>query len=85
MKNSVVRARVGDELKNESEAILKRLGLSMAEAITIFLSQVTLHQGMPFEVKIPNKKTQAVMLKSDQGEGVIRLSSLDDLWDDLKI
>lgn len=85
MKNSVVRARVSDDLKNESEAILKRLGLSMAEAITIFLSQVTLHQGMPFEVKIPNKKTQAVMLKSDQGEGVTRLSSLDDFWYDLKI
>ena len=84
MKNNVVRARVSDELKYESEAILSSLGLSMADAITIFLSQVRLHQGMPFEVRIPNKETQAVMLKSAQGQGVARFNSVSDLFEDLE-
>ena len=33
--------------------ILKKLNISMSEAISMYLSQITLHNGIPFELKIP--------------------------------
>ena len=45
------------EIKAKAKEIFKELGITMGEAVNIFLSQVALHKGLPFEVKIPNKET----------------------------
>jgi addiction module RelB/DinJ family antitoxin len=63
-KEEYVRARTDAHLKQHAEAILSRLGLNMTDAINMFLVQVTMHDGLPFEVKIaPNdeqyQKTKA--------------------------
>jgi DNA-damage-inducible protein J len=46
------------EVKAKAKEIFQELGLTMGEAVNIFLTQVTLHKGLPFEVKIPNDKTR---------------------------
>jgi len=45
--------KVEPELKNEAEVVLKELGISLSDAINIFLTQVVLHNGLPFELKLP--------------------------------
>ena len=45
--------RIDPKLKANAEAILSRLGLTPNDAINIFLSQVVLQRGLPFEIKIP--------------------------------
>ncbi len=50
MKNSVVHVRVNEELKNNVKDILKDLGLSMAYAINMYLKQIELKRGIPFDV-----------------------------------
>ena len=57
-KTEVVRARMNPDLKHTVEKILEKLGLNQTEAITMFYSQIALNEGMPFEVKIPNKATK---------------------------
>ena len=57
-KTETVRARVEPELKRDAEAVLKRIGLTPSEAITLFLTQVKLTKGLPFPVRIPNKATR---------------------------
>jgi len=54
-KTDTIRARVEPALKRDVEAIFKKLGVSPSEAITLFLAQVKLHQGMPFPVRLPPK------------------------------
>lgn len=61
MKTEMVRARVSSELKHESEIILSELGMSMSDAIRIFLSQVKLRHEFPIELKRPNKETLKAM------------------------
>lgn len=51
-KETYVRARVDEELKRESEEILLALGLTTAEAIRIFLHQVRLNKGLPFDLRL---------------------------------
>lgn len=44
----------------------------------MFLSQVNLHKGIPFDVKLPNKTTKQVIKESRQGKNVADFS-LDEL------
>jgi len=68
VKEAFVRARVEPELKERSEKILGRLGLSTTEAIRIFLHQILLHHGLPFELKIPNATTVAAIREGRKGK-----------------
>lgn len=53
-KNTVVHVRVYDDLKARVESILSENGISLSEAINVYLKQIEIHQGIPF--KIQNKK-----------------------------
>jgi len=53
-KNDMVRARIARDIKEESERILDQLGISMSDAIRMFLSQVCLRKAFPVELTIPN-------------------------------
>jgi DNA-damage-inducible protein J len=60
-KSAYIRARVRPHIKKEAERVLERLGISMTDAIGVFLSQVSLQGGLPFDVKVPNEETQAAL------------------------
>ena len=55
-KTSNVFARVEPEIKEKAETVLEQLGISMSNAVDMFLRQVILHNGIPFEVKIPKSE-----------------------------
>ena len=44
--------RVNDDIKKEIMPILNALGMSLSEAINMFLCQIKLNNGLPFEVRI---------------------------------
>lgn len=78
-KTETIRARVEPELKHEAEALLKDLGLSATDAITVFYRQVILHRGLPFDVRIPNAETVEALRQAETGEGLIEYSDLEEL------
>lgn len=43
-----------------AEEILAALGLSISEAISMFLAQIVLHDGLPFEVVLPDMDSRDV-------------------------
>ena len=56
-------------MKQKAEGVLNRLGISPTEAIRIFYRQISLRNGLPFAVEIPNARTAATLEKSRKGEG----------------
>lgn len=52
-KTSSMHIRVEPKVKEEVEAILSNLGMTSAEAINIYLRQIILNSGIPFEIKTP--------------------------------
>ncbi len=56
IKSDMVRARITPELKNEAETILKKLGISSAQAITMLFTKIVEEQGWPYELRISKKK-----------------------------
>ena len=58
------------EIKREAKKILAHYGLSLSDAINIFLTQVVLERGIPFPVKLPNEETQKVLEEVRQGKNI---------------
>ena len=48
-----VFARVEPELKEQAESVLDQLGIPMSNAVGMFLRQIVLQKGIPFEMKLP--------------------------------
>ena len=46
-----VFARVRTDLKEQAEDILQQLGIPMSNAVGMFLKQIVLQKGIPFEMK----------------------------------
>jgi DNA-damage-inducible protein J len=60
-KSEMIRARVAPSLKKDAEYVLKRLGLSPTEAVTMFYQQIVLNRGIPFDIKIPAKPQKGII------------------------
>ncbi len=73
----VVRARVNRKLKQESDVILNKLGLTTTEAIRVFFSQVRLRKALPFDVSIPSKDNADILLPAAK-----RQATLDSFYED---
>ena len=58
-KTTSIFARVEPEIKEQAEMVLNKLGITMSNAINIFLRQVILQNGLPFAVKIADNKPLA--------------------------
>lgn len=48
-----VFVRVEPEIKEQAEVVLNQLGIPMSNAVSMFLKQVVLQRGIPFEMKLP--------------------------------
>ena len=70
--------KLNKEAKDKAKLIFKELGITMGDAFNMFLSQVNLHNGIPFEIKIPNSTTKRIIKESRLGKNVEEFS-LDEL------
>jgi len=53
MANTTIQIRTDVGVKSQADSVFKSLGITMSDGINIFLRQVNLHGGFPFEVKLP--------------------------------
>ncbi len=56
-KTTSIFARVEPEIKEQAEIVLNKLGIPMSNAVNIFLRQIVLHNGLPFDVKITHNNS----------------------------
>lgn len=85
MKTAAVHSRIEPEIKESAEGILRKLGLSPTDAIRLFYTQITLRNGLPFPVAIPNEETAQAMEDSRKNRDLSTYSSTDELfksWDE---
>ncbi len=84
-KEATVRARIDPELKAEVESLFKELGITTTESITLFYRQVKLRNGLPFDVVVPNKKTEEVFKDTDAGRNLVSCDNADEMFEKLGI
>jgi len=81
MKTATIHARIEPQVKNKAEGVLHSLGITPTEAIRIFYRQISLRNGLPFSVEIPNECTAKTLEKSRKGEDVVKFESVDDMFE----
>lgn len=81
MKTATVRARIEPALKHDVENVFALLGVTVSEAIEMFFRQVKLRNGIPFEIRIPNKITTQTFEDTDHGKNLIRHNSVKDMFE----
>ena len=79
-RSATIQTRIDPTVKQNAQIILKKLNISMSEAISMYLSQTALHNGIPFEIKLPNDLTDKVLMDSEQGKNLHKADSVDDLF-----
>lgn len=79
-KTATINMRVNPQIKSDAESIFASLGMTLTEAINVFLHKSVMEGGLPFEVKQPryNAKTEAAMREArDIMSGKIQAESYD--------
>ena len=61
----------------QAREILEYIGMNYAQAVNMFNRMIILERGLPFEAKIPNKKTRKAMKEAMELDG--EYITLDDL------
>ncbi len=54
-----VFVRVEPEIKEQAGSVLDQLGIPMSNAVGMFLRQIVLQKGIPFEMKLPETEPLA--------------------------
>lgn len=62
----MLHIRVDDDLRDDAAAIFDSLGLTMSEAVRLFLHRAVVSQGLPLELKVPNERTRAALQEARQ-------------------
>ena len=64
-QSSMIHVRVDDEIKERATEALNAMGLSVSEAVRLFLRRVVIDQAFPLELKVPNSETRAAMAEAE--------------------
>ncbi len=83
---AMIHVRVDEEVKAQAAETLASMGLSVSDAVRVFLKRVVVEKAMPFDVRVPNAETRLAMAEADAiiRHRNARFSSADDLFDDLE-
>jgi len=65
---ATVHIRVDEKVKEKAAKTLAAMGMSVSDVVRILLVRVATEKALPFEVRVPNRKTLAAMKAGERGE-----------------
>jgi DNA-damage-inducible protein J len=85
-QTSMLHIRVDDDIKEQATQTLTAMGMSMSDAVRLFLRRVVIDQAFPLELKVPNAETLAAMEESRvmMAKRRARFASAEELFADLE-
>ena len=66
-KTAYISTRINATDKKKAEAVFKKLGITASQAIALFYKQVSIRQGIPFPVELPNETTREAIRDAREG------------------
>ena len=83
---SMLHVRVDDEIKTQATEALAAIGMSVSDAVRLFLHRVVAEQAFPLELKVPNAETRAAMAEAEEIVRTRRprFATADELFADLE-
>ena len=65
--NSVVRARIDEQIRKEAAAVLEAMGLTVSDAFRLMMVKIAKEKALPFEPLVPNEETIEAMKAARRG------------------
>jgi DNA-damage-inducible protein J len=65
-RDDTLHVRVNGDIKRQAEEVFARLGISLSDAVNMFLAQSALNKGMPFRPEIPDSAPESVIVHSEE-------------------
>ena len=83
---SMIHVRIDENIKLEATETLALMGLSVSDAVRVFLTRVVVEKQLPFTLKVPNPETHAAMIEADTiaNRHKARFATADELFHDLE-
>lgn len=83
---TMVHVRVDEQIKAQATETLAAMGLSISDAVRVFLMRVVAEQQMPFALRVPNAETRTAMAEADDIARIrrARFVTATELFDDLE-
>ena len=83
---TMVHVRVDEQVKAQATETLAAMGLSVSDAVRVFLIRVVAEKQLPFLLKVPNAETRAAMTEADEIALArrARFATATELFDDLE-
>lgn len=78
-RTASVYTRVDPETKEQAERILAELGIPMSNAVGMFLKQVVIQRGIPFEMKLPTARPLVISEMTREQFNAEMQAGLDDI------
>jgi len=84
-KTAVLNVRIDPETKANAEQLFSGFGLTVTDAINVFLHQSIMEHGFPFEIRLPryNAETEKAIKAAQEGADLHTCDSLDRLFEEL--
>jgi DNA-damage-inducible protein J len=78
-KTATITVRLDPQVKKNAETVLKALGLTTSQAVSLFFAQVSLNKGIPFDLHIPTPETAKAIEDGLAGRHLLGASDVDEL------
>jgi len=81
---TMVHVRMDEKTKAQATKALDAMGLSVSDAVRVFLTRVAAEKRLPFEIAVPNVVTRAAMAETEEllRSRRARFATADELFDD---
>lgn len=63
---TMVHVRVDEHIKTQAAETLASMGLTVSDAVRVFLTRVVADKELPFAIKAPNARSRAAMAETNE-------------------
>jgi DNA-damage-inducible protein J len=83
---AMVHVRVDENIKAQAAETLAAMGLSVSDAVRVFLTRIAAEKELPFTLRVPNVETQTAMKEAEEiaKKHRLRFSSAEELFASLE-
>lgn len=61
----MIHVRVDEKIKQEATETLASMGLSVSDAVRIFLARIVIEKQFAFTLRVPNRETRTAIIEAD--------------------
>lgn len=65
-KSAILNIRTDPDIKSRAEQLYRSFGITLTDAVNIFLRKSIMEGGLPFDMRNPNAETLAAMRETEE-------------------